>query len=243
MRLLPAVAFTLALSPMMAAAQEAVPDTTQLSRLLGAAPDKVQPSPVPGVYEATFGPQVLYLSADGRYVFNGVVLDLKSGRNLTEAKRGAARMAAVDKLGEDQMIVYGPDKAEHTITVFTDIDCGYCRKLHAEMKDYNELGIKVRYLFYPRAGVASESGAKAVSVWCNKDRREAMTRAKAGKNVEKAQCDNPVGAHYELGQKIGVSGTPAIVTSSGELIPGYAPAKNLKAELDKLAAKARASGG
>lgn len=242
MRLLPALTFAALLFPLQAVAEE-VPDTTLLSGLLGARPDKVQPGPVPGVYEATFGPQVLYVSADGRYVFNGVVLDLKSGRNLTEVKRGAARLAAVEKMGEAQMISYGPDKAEHTITVFTDIDCGYCRKLHAEMKDYNDLGIRVRYLFFPRAGVASESGAKAVAVWCNKDRRAAMTRAKAGQSVDKAQCDNPVQAHYELGQRMGVSGTPAIVTDSGELIPGYAPAKSLKAELDKLAAKARASGG
>ena len=130
------------------------------------------------------------------------------------------------------MIVFAPEgKPSYTITVFTDIDCGYCRKLHGEMAGYNAEGIKVQYLFYPRAGEGSPSFAKAVSVWCADDRRTALTDAKAGKSIPDKTCPNPVKEHLELGEKMGVSGTPAIVLENGEMVPGYIPPKRLAAML------------
>ncbi|MEW7979926.1 MAG: DsbC family protein [gamma proteobacterium symbiont of Phacoides pectinatus] len=197
-------------------------------------PEMVEPSPVPGLYEVTVGPRVFYVSADGRYVIQGDVIDLVQMRNLTQPKVNQAKLRAVEALGEENMLSYGPGDARHTITVFTDIDCGYCRKLHREMADYNAAGIRVRYLFYPRAGVESKSYRKAVSVWCAPDQHQAMDQAKGGEKIEERTCDNPVDRHMRLGEQVGVSGTPALVLADGEVLPGYLPAARLIEVLQEL---------
>jgi thiol:disulfide interchange protein DsbC len=131
------------------------------------------------------------------------------------------------------MVVFGPEDAAHTITVFTDIDCTYCRKLHREIDQINARNIRVRYVFYPRFGPGSESWAKADAVWCSKDRQSALTRAKSGEDITADNCPTPVAEHYALGNKIGVRGTPAILMEDGELLPGYVPAAELAAYLDR----------
>ena len=193
----------------------------------------ISPTPVPGLYEVMLGARVFYVSADGRYLIQGKMTDLETGEDLTEAKVSKARKQAVDAVGEENMIIFGPKDARHTITVFTDIDCGYCRKLHSQMEEYNSQGIRIRYLFYPRAGLGSESARKAEAVWCSEDRHKAMSQAKQGKPVEYRKCDNPVKEHYMLGQTVGVTGTPALVLENGELIPGYIPPKRLRRLLDE----------
>jgi thiol:disulfide interchange protein DsbC len=141
------------------------------------------------------------------------------------------------QVNEQESIAFGAEKPRHTITVFTDIDCGYCRKLHSEMDQYASYGIKVNYLLFPRNGITSPGYSKAVSVWCSKDRAEALTKAKNGEELQAENCDNPVAGHFELGQKIGVTGTPAILTADGVLMPGYLPAKQLAQRLDDMAKK------
>ena len=139
-------------------------------------------------------------------------------------------------------MVFAPEKeVKHTISVFTDIDCGYCRKLHQEMAEYNKHGIKVRYLAYPRAGVGSEAYEKAVSVWCADDRQKAMTAAKTGGELKQKTCDNPVEAQFMLGQQLGISGTPALMLEDGQIFPGYVPADRLITMLDKAKQQAAAA--
>jgi thiol:disulfide interchange protein DsbC len=162
----------------------------------------------------------------------GRMIDLDKREDLTEPRKAAARQQAVNKVGEDNMVIFGPDKYDHTVTVFTDIECGYCRKLHREIADYGAEGIRVRYVFYPRAGADSASYKEAVSVWCSDDRRKAMTDAKSGKKLEAKSCSNPVRKHMELGELLGISGTPAIVLENGDMVPGYVPAKRLAAILE-----------
>jgi thiol:disulfide interchange protein DsbC len=198
-------------------------------------PDSISPSPIQGLYEVMMGPRLIYMSADGKYLMAGDVSDIQSGKNLTEPKLRAAKLKAVNNVGEGNMIVFGPADAKHTISVFTDIDCGYCRKLHSEMDAYNAAGIQIRYLFYPRAGVGSESYNKGVSVWCADDRKQAMTDAKGGKKLDNKTCANPVSDHYKLGQLLSLRGTPALMLDDGEMIPGYVPAKRLKKMLDERA--------
>jgi thiol:disulfide interchange protein DsbC len=199
------------------------PDLTLLhTALKGEKPDSVAATPIPGLYEVLLGGQVLYLSADGRFVIQGEIVDLSSSDNVTENRRAELRGKAIDALGEKNMLIFSPEgPAKHTVTVFTDIDCGYCRKLHTQMAAYNKEGIKVRYLWFPREGIGSESYNKAVSVWCAADQQAAMTKAKSGEKIESKTCDNPVKAEYELGQKLGVRGTPSIILESGEMVPGY----------------------
>lgn len=173
------------------------------------------------------------MSADGRYFLRGDIIEVATDKNVTEARRGAARVAALDDVGEQRMIVFSPKQVKHTISVFTDIDCGYCRKLHREIDQYLAMGIRVRYLFFPRSGPNTESWSKAQTVWCSSDRNQAMTRSKRGEVLPAMACNpNPVQQHYALGLTFGVQGTPAIITDSGELIPGYIPPAELALHLD-----------
>ena len=192
---------------------------------------EVTPSPVPGVYEVVIGQKIVYVSADGRYLLQGTLIDLEMQKNLTEPRINKLKADAVAAIDEKNMVIFGPSDAEYTVTVFTDIDCGYCRKLHSEIDDYAAQGIRIRYLFFPRAGVGSDSYNKAVSVWCADDRKQAMTLAKSGKPIARKSCDNPVQHDMRLGERMGVNGTPAMVLENGQMIPGYVPAGRLSAIL------------
>jgi thiol:disulfide interchange protein DsbC len=209
-----------------------------LSILLpGLLPDEIRPTPVDDLYEVTFGARIAYITADGRYLIQGKMIDLETRTEITEKRMSELKMAALAEVGEDQMIIYGPADAKDTVTVFTDIDCGFCRKLHSEMARYNEEGIRIRYLFYPRAGIGSDSYNKAVSVWCADDRKKAMDVAKAGGDIPGKTCENPVDEHYELGQTMRLSGTPALMLEGGEMVPGYVPAHKLRKALDERRAQ------
>jgi thiol:disulfide interchange protein DsbC len=200
----------------------------------GRSADSITPSPIPGLYEVLVGAKIYYVSADGGYLLNGKLFDIEKRQDLTTPKLAKVKAKAIESFGETEMVIFAPEKGyQHTVTVFTDIDCGYCRKLHNEIKDYNDLGIRVRYLMYPRAGVGSPSFQKAVNVYCADDRNEAMTRSKAGEEIEEKQCKNSVADQFALGHKVGVSGTPAIFLESGELVPGYVPAKKMQAILNQ----------
>ena len=201
--------------------------------------DAVRPSPMKGIYEVVMGADTAYVSADGKFLIAGDMYEIDTRTNVTEAGRQKTRVEALAKLDEREMIVFKPQAVKHTITVFTDVDCGYCRKLHSEVKQLTDLGIKVRYLAYPRAGPGTEDWRKMEAVWCSKDRNNAITEAKAGHEVKAPQCSAPVAKQFKLGEQMGVRGTPAIFTASGDYIGGYlAPGQMLK-ELDRLSAAAK----
>ncbi len=213
--------------------QAETPQEKLAKKFPGVNAEDIRPTPVEGLWEVAVGTQVVYLTEDGRYLFRGAIQDLQTGANLTDSRQATMRADLADNLDESRMIVFSPEDPKYTVTVFTDIDCGYCRKLHREMQAMNDLGIKVRYVFYPRAGPGSESWAKAEAVWCSADRNEAMTRAKAGEKVSAPACGNtPVAEQYRLGNQMGVTGTPAILTSDGQLLPGYVPAQRLATFLE-----------
>lgn len=193
----------------------------------GMKPDRVNPAPIPGLYELVYGPHVVYVTADGRYMVRGDIVDLEKRENLTEIKRKEARLTAISDLDEDGMIIFAPAQTKYSVTVFTDIECGYCRRMHQQMAEYNRLGIAIRYLAFPRAGVPSRTYDQMVSVWCADDPQQAITIAKTGKRVDPKQCKNPVRQHYELGQAVGVRGTPTMILENGEIVPGYVPPQQL----------------
>lgn len=205
-----------------------------MSKLLpGVKVDSIKPAELDGLYEVLIGTQIYYVSKDGNYLLTGKLFDIAKREDLTSPKMAEAKLKAVEAVGEDNMVIFAPEKYSHTITVFTDIDCGYCRKLHSEIDEYNKLGIRVRYMLFPRAGVESDSYHKAVAVWCSSDRKAALTKAKKGEEIEMKECENPVKKHMELGQQLGVTGTPAIFLSSGELVPGYVPPARLLTALNQ----------
>ncbi|MBS3963686.1 MAG: bifunctional protein-disulfide isomerase/oxidoreductase DsbC [Methylomonas sp.] len=189
--------------------------------------DSISPSEIKGLYEVVVGASIFYASEDGKYLIQGQLYDAFAKENLTENRLSGMRKQALDKVGEHNMITFKAPNAKYQVSVFTDIDCGYCRKLHAEIDQYMAKGISVRYLFFPRAGKGSESYAKAVSVWCADDRQKALTAAKKGESVATKQCSNPVDDHMNLGEAFGMSGTPMIVTQKGNVLPGYVPAEQL----------------
>jgi len=194
------------------------------ARIPGVRAEELRVTPIPGVYELARGTDIAYVSADGRYAISGDLIEVASNENLTEGRRREARAKAIEAVPESQMVVFGPRNPRYTITVFTDVDCAYCRQLHSQIAQYNQLGIRVRYLFYPRSGPNTESWTKAEEVWCSANRNEALTNAKRGMALATKPCaNNPVARHYALGQDFGLQGTPAIVMPSGELLSGYLP--------------------
>jgi thiol:disulfide interchange protein DsbC len=213
----------------------------RIEKELGQKVTSVTESVIPGLYEVVVPPKVFYLTADGRYLVAGDIVDLEQRVNLSDNTRTNARLDVIKSLDESSMIVFAPKEVKHTITVFTDIDCGYCRKLHSEIDSYNKLGIKVRYMAYPRAGIGSPSYDKAVSVWCAEDKAKALTTAKSGGNVPQKTCDNPVEKQFELGQELGVNGTPALMLENGQIYPGYAPADKLITVLEQVKTQAAVS--
>ena len=235
------VLFSLALVAGPLGAIEIDPEMRAIMKQLEIAEGDIKESPVQGLYEVQVGTQIYYLSRGGKYLLTGDMIDMKTRENLTERRLGSIRATAIGTVEEDQLISFKAGQPEHTVTVFTDIDCGYCRKLHSQMADYNRLGITVNYLFYPRAGIGSSSYQSAVSVWCTKDRHEALTLAKSGKSLPRGNCENPVARHFKLGNALEISGTPAIVTQSGHLLPGYVPPSMLKKRLDEMGKQAIAS--
>jgi thiol:disulfide interchange protein DsbC len=207
---------------------------TEIARKLNIRVEDVKPSQITGLYEVSSGAEVAYVSADGRFYLQGELYDMDSKENLTEKRRSGARAKLLAAAPDSEAIIFGPPDAKYTIDVFTDIDCGYCRKLHSEIAEINRLGIRVRYLMYPRSGPGTESWRKAEAVLCSKDRNEALTRAKRGEAIPVQACKSPVDRTYQLGQDIGISGTPGILTKRGDLIPGYQPAARLAERVKKL---------
>lgn len=201
--------------------------------------DDVRASPMKGIYEVVMGADIAYVSGDGRFLIAGDLYEIGSRTNLTESGRQKARVQALAKLDERDMIVFKPQTVKHTITVFTDVECGYCRKLHGEISQLNGLGVQVRYLAYPRAGPGTDDWRKMEAVWCSKDRKTAITDAKAGKEVKAEQCAAPIAKQFKLGEQLGVRGTPAIFTNGGDYIGGYLSPAQMVQELDRLSASAK----
>jgi thiol:disulfide interchange protein DsbC len=199
--------------------------------------DSISESVLPGFSEVVLGGQVVYVSDDGKYVVSGAVFDVTTKSNLTENRYADIRREALAKVPADKRIIFPAKNEKFKVTVFTDIDCGYCRHLHQQVAGYNDAGITIEYLFFPRSGPGTESWNKAVAVWCADDNRAAMTAAKNGETIEmNTECSNPVNDDFELGKQIGVSGTPAVITADGTQIGGYMEPPQMLARLEQLAA-------
>lgn len=228
-----------------ASAQESAADQelTQVRQKVHAmfqaiSPEDVTPSPLNGWYTIHSGSIVAYVSADARYLIQGDLIDLQADVNLSDYVRASSRRELMSSVTDEEVISFSPEEVKYSITVFTDVDCTYCRRLHNQMDEYLAYGIEIRYLMYPRNGPQSNAWSKAEEVWCANDRNSALTAAKADRKFASTNCDASVVANqYNLGQEVGLSGTPAILLDDGTLISGYLPPDQLKARLDVLAAR------
>ena len=194
--------------------------------------DSVKPAVVKGLFEVVVGANIYYVSEDGKYLLQGRLVDVAARKDLTEEKLNVTRKLAIEKMGQANMIVFKPKITKYTVTIFTDIDCGYCRKLHSEIDQYLAQGITIQYLFFPRAGKGSDSYNKAVSVWCAEDRNAALTASKKDQKLPEKTCDNPIDKHMQLAAEFDVKGTPMIISENGNVYPGYLPAKQLVEALE-----------
>jgi thiol:disulfide interchange protein DsbC len=209
----------LLLAPLVAFADGNVGLATALERLdVGGDPNELPAAPVPGFIEVSKGTSLLYLSRDGRLLIDGDIVAVDSGMNLTERRRAALRLEALQQVPESDRIIFPSiGEAREKLIVFTDTDCRYCERLHRQLDEYARAGIEVQYIFYPRSGPASESFAQAVAAWCARDSKVALDSIFAGKRLPVAQCANPVSRHHELATELGLKGTPAIVTADGTI--------------------------
>lgn len=200
--------------------------------------EAINDTPISGMKELTVNTgksrEILYISTDGQYIFNGSLFDVENRIDVTERKKGDLRSQRLSVFKDNSRINYYADDMQHLVTVFTDVDCPYCRQLHQQMTEYNELGIGISYLFFPRSGLNTDSAQKAVSAWCSDDRKKALDQLMAGKQLTQLQCDNPVTEHYNAGIAIGVSGTPALIREDGTMIPGLVPPQQLKQRLEMI---------
>ena len=191
----------------------------------------VEASPIPGFLVVEIeGGVMLHVTEDGSYAIAGVLYALTDQGPVDpfKARWAARRLALLADVPEDQMIVFAPaGETRAVLNVFTDPDCGVCRKLHAEVPELNSYGIEVRYLAFPRMGIGSETYDRLVSAWCAEDPQDAITDLKLGRKIPSKSCQNPVAEQYEMGKVVGVEGTPTMVTADGELIGGYVPAAQL----------------
>ena len=203
----------------------------------------IAPSEVKGLYSFMLQGDLYYISDNGKYLVKGQMLDISSPkvRNLSSERVAAIqkqespmRKAEINKLSEDDMVVYKAPEEQHVVTIFTDVDCGYCQKLHRERQDYLDLGITIRYLAYPRAGLKSASADKLRGIWCSNDPQQAMTDAKVRQIYRNGSCQTPFKEHMSLVRKFGINGTPGIILENGDIIGGYLPAQVLSNRLNNL---------
>lgn len=205
--------------------------------------DHVGPAPLPGFREVIAGGQVVYVSDDGKYLLQGSLLDVAKRKDLSEAAMARLRGEVLKGIPMADRIVYSPaGTPKHRVVVLTDIECGYCRKFHTEIGEHLKRGIQVEYLAFPRAGLGSADYRKMVSVWCADDRRKALTDAKSDRAVPSKTCKTPVDMQYRAGQRMGLTGTPMILTEDGRMLGGYLPPEALKQRLDQLAKEDAAKG-
>ena len=229
----------MALGLLTVAAAASADDYAEIEERIGTLVANIQElsvaeTPVPGLMQVRVNNEVIYMSSDGRYLIQGRFIDLETQQDLTDSAKSDLRRERLANLDTSEFVSFGPEGAEHELLVFTDPDCGYCRRLHQQMSEYNSHGIRIHYLAFPRAGVGSNTYDKMVSVWCADDRQGAMDIAKDGRTPPEASCENPVDEQYQLGQAVGVTGTPSMMTFEGDMFPGYVPPEQLKARLDAL---------
>ena len=200
-----------------------------LSILSGQVPlnDLVE-SPISGVYEATIGNDLYFVFVKDNHLIVGDAINIATGESLSDQKKDVAVASLVASTPVEDMVVFtATGETKRHMTVFTDIDCGYCRRLHREVPTLNAAGLEVRYMAYPRAGIGSSSYEKIVTVWCDSDPQTAMTASKNGERLPSATCDNPVANQFLAGDQAGISGTPTLILDDGTVIGGYVPADEL----------------
>ncbi len=181
----------------------------------------IKPTAIAGLFEVRIGTQVYYITSNGQFLIDGDIIDMRSQQNLTTIARAQIRLEMINAVSENKMIIYEPGKTKRTITVFTDVDCTYCRKFHKHVPTLVKGGIRIRYIVFPRDGLSTSTYRKSVSVWCSRDRKKALSFAKSGGELVYRTCNNPIAEHYKLAGRVGITGTPTLMMDDGRIWSGY----------------------
>ena len=190
--------------------------------------NSIAESRIDGIYEVNIGNQIYYATLRDGHILIGEAIDVETGESLSDVRKEETIAEVVAQTSVEDMVVFAAQgETKRHMTVFTDIDCGYCRRLHQEVPALNAAGLEVRYMAYPRAGIGSSSYEKIVTVWCSDDAQSAMTASKGGEYLSPVTCENPVAEQFEAGSRAGISGTPTLILDDGTMIGGYVPAENL----------------
>ena len=193
--------------------------------------ESIEPSSFKGIYKVYYGVlQPIYVSEDGSFFIYGDMYKIGASdiTNITKEEIKGRRSDILNSIPSNELITFKSSNELFSITVFTDVDCGYCRKLHSQIDEYNQAGITIKYAAFPRSGIGTQTFTKMVGAWCSKDPKQAMTDLKNDKKMNLEFCDEqPIARHYIIGQKLGINGTPAIITPDGDLIPGYVSPEEL----------------
>lgn len=207
--------------------------------------DKVRAAQLPGFREVIVQGQVVYVSDDGRYLFlpgpQGALYDVNAKKDLSDQALAEVRKDLLKTIPASERIVFSTPNPKYTVSIFTDVECGYCRKFHHDIAEYNKQGIEVQYLAFPRMGLGSEDHKKMVSVWCAADRKKALTDAKNDRPIQARDCKNTISMQYDIGQRVGLTGTPMIITADGTTVGGYLPPQQLREVLDRMAQGGKAT--
>ena len=229
-------------SPSLSPTQSAEAALRQLAP--GVRPSAIEAAPIAGFQEAVIDGHTVYISDDGRYLIQGDLIDVYEYKNLSRQAVAKVRAKILDSIPVEERIIFAPDNPRFVATIFTDVGCGFCRKLHEQIQTYLDAGIAIQYLAYPRAGPGSEDFSTMHAVWCADDRQAALTAAKLGQPVAPApaDCQSPVGRHLMAGREAGLTGTPMILAADGTELGGYLTAPELLAMLEHQATQSAMAG-
>jgi thiol:disulfide interchange protein DsbC len=197
---------------------------------------EVRATPISGIYEVLMGKDIAYTDATGRYFMFGNVMDMQTQRNLTQERRSEINKVDVStlKLGDAIKTVKGDGK--RVLYVFSDPECGYCKRLEPTLQQLNNVTI---YTFlFPILGEKSNKSAK--SVWCAADRNKAWGdyMLRSGPLLQ-AECETPIQRNVALGTSLGITGTPTLISGSGRMQPGAIPLEKIEELLAETGAAAK----
>ena len=219
------ISFILIFSVSVSASQDNIKEGLKNILPDGAVIELIEPSPIPGIYAVYYGDlQPIYVTQDGSFFIYGDIykININSISNITEKSVAERRKLILQNIPSEELISFKSSNEQFSVIVFTDVDCGYCRKLHNQIDEYNSLGISINYAAFPRSGIGTSAFTKMVGAWCSDNPKDSMTKLKNNSTLDISFCENqPVSKQYIIGKKLGVDGTPAIFSMDGEIFPGY----------------------
>jgi len=221
----PLISFILIFSVSVSASQDNIREGLKNILPDEAVIELIEPSPIPGIYAVYYGDlQPIYVTQDGSFFIYGDIykININSISNITQKSVAERRKLILENIPSEELISFKSSNEQFSVIVFTDVDCGYCRKLHNQIDEYNSLGISINYAAFPRSGLGTSAFTKMVGAWCSDNPKDSMTKLKNNSKLDISFCENqPVSKQYIIGKKLGVDGTPAIFSMDGEMFPGY----------------------